>query len=78
VLYDPGKENSANRLYEKAMLDNCKNGGKPVVLIEYVTGTSDVSDVKTTCASWGYGYYIANPNLNLSGVDTEGWTGIEG
>ena len=62
VLYDPGKENTSNRLYEKAMLDNCKNAGKPVILIEYVTGTTKVSDVKTTCASWGYGYYIANPN----------------
>jgi cysteinyl-tRNA synthetase len=78
VLYDPNAANASNRAYEKTLLDNCKNAGKPVVLIEYVTGVTKVNDVKTTTASWGYGYYIANPNLNLSGVDTEGWTGIEG
>ena len=73
VLYDPGKTNSSNRLYEKGMLDNAKNAGKPVVLIEYVSTAAEIADVKATCASWGYGYYIANPNLNLDGVDTAGF-----
>jgi uncharacterized protein (TIGR01370 family) len=74
VLYDGTKaENSANRLYEKGMLDNAKDAGKPVILIEYVSTAAQIADVKTTCASWGYGYYIANPNLDLDGVDQAGF-----
>ena len=75
VLYPNGSKasNAANRSLEKSMLDNCKNAGHPVILVEYVTGATDVADVKSTCASWGYGYYVANPNQNLNGVDTEGF-----
>jgi hypothetical protein len=44
-----------------------------VVAIEYVTGAA-VAAVQADAAAWGLGYYIANPNLQLNGVDTEGFT----
>lgn len=65
--------NTASRNAEHSLLVNATNAGKPVILIEYVTGSTEVNDVKNQCATWGFGYYIANPNQNLSGVDSEGF-----
>lgn len=68
-----GPTSSGDRSAEFTMLANCTGGGKPVVLIEYVTGAGPIADVKAVCAAQGYGYYIAAIDLGLSGVDTEGF-----
>jgi hypothetical protein len=44
-----------------------------VIAVEYVTGSATVKDVQTKAAAAGIGSYIANPNLELNGVDTEGF-----
>ena len=67
--------NAADLAYNVDLLDNVKNAGKAVVAIEYVSSASAVSSVETQAAADGFGYYIANPDLNLTGVDTQGFTG---
>jgi cysteinyl-tRNA synthetase len=63
---------TAARLYEAQVLQTATNAGKPVILVEYVTGSEAIGDVKAECAAWGFGYYIANPDLSLNGIDYEG------
>jgi cysteinyl-tRNA synthetase len=63
---------TGDRNAERTMLRNATDSGKPVILIEYVTGSPAITDVKAVCATWGFGYYIADPNLDLNGIDTEG------
>lgn len=48
--------------------------GKSVVAIEYVSAAAAVTSVEAQAAAAGIGYYIANPNLQLNGVDTQGFT----
>jgi cysteinyl-tRNA synthetase, unknown class len=67
-------QSSANVNYNLALLDNLVKAGKPVVAVEYVSGASEVSSVETQAKADGVGYYIANPNLQLDGVDTQGFT----
>lgn len=66
----------ANTSYNLNLLDNLVAAGKPVVAIEYITGAAKVADVEAKAAAAGIGYYVANPNLNLDGVDTEGFGAI--
>ncbi len=51
-------------------------GRQPVVEIEYISGAARVASVETQAAADGFGYYIANPNLALNGVDTQGFAGL--
>jgi uncharacterized protein (TIGR01370 family) len=62
----------ADLSYNLAYLDDLVKAGKPVVAIEYVSGASEVSSVETQAKADGLGYYIANPNQQLNGVDTQG------
>jgi uncharacterized protein (TIGR01370 family) len=57
------------------LLDNITAAGKPVVAVEYVTGAATVAAVHADADAAGIGSYIANPNLELDGVDTEGFAG---
>ena len=66
---------AADLAFNVNLLDNVTKAGKSVVAIEYVSSASAVSSVETQAAADGFGYYIANPNLNLDGVDTQGLTG---
>jgi cysteinyl-tRNA synthetase, unknown class len=66
-------QTTANVNYNLNLLDNLLAAGKPVVAIEYVTGASTVAAVQTKAAAAGIGSYVANPNLALNGVDTEGF-----
>ncbi len=52
--------------------------GKPVIAVEYVSGAKEVANVEAEAAAAGVWYYIANPNFNLDGVDTEGFTSLTG
>ncbi len=67
-------QSSADVNYNLALLDNLVKAGKPVVAVEYVSGASEVSSVETQAKADGVGYYIADPNLQLDGVDTQGFT----
>ena len=60
--------------YNLGFLDNVTAAGKPVVAIEYVSSATAVASVETQAKADGVGYYIANPNLALNGVDTQGFT----
>jgi cysteinyl-tRNA synthetase, unknown class len=71
-------QSSADVSYNLALLDNLVKAGKPVVAVEYVSGASEVSSVETQAKADGVGYYIANPNLELDGVDTQGFTSGSG
>jgi cysteinyl-tRNA synthetase len=64
---------AADTNYNLNLLDNLVVAGKPVVAIEYITGAAKVADVEAKAAAAGIGYYVANPNLELQGVDTEGF-----
>jgi uncharacterized protein (TIGR01370 family) len=66
---------SADLAFNVSLLDNVTKAGKSVVAVEYVSSASAVSSVETQAAADGFGYYIANPDLNLVGVDTQGFTG---
>jgi cysteinyl-tRNA synthetase, unknown class len=66
-------QTTANVNYNLNLLDNLLAAGKPVVAIEYITGASRVADVQAKAAAAGIGSYVANPNLALNGVDTEGF-----
>ena len=55
-------------------LDNVTKAGKPVIDIEYVSGASEVASVEAQDKADGFGWYIANPNQDLDGVDTQGFT----
>jgi cysteinyl-tRNA synthetase, unknown class len=71
-------QSSADVSYNLALLDNLVKAGKPVVAVEYVSGASEVSSVETQAKADGVGYYIANPSLELDGVDTQGFTSGSG
>ena len=62
--------------YNLSLLHNVTAAGKSVVAIEYVTGGTKVGDVHAKAAAAGVGSYIANPNLELNGVDTEGFASL--
>ncbi len=55
---------------------NVTKAGKPVVAIEYISGAAQVANVEIQAKADGFGYYIANPNLALNGVDTQGFAGL--
>ena len=67
-------QSAADVNYNLNLLDNLIAAGKPVIAVEYVTGAATVASVESKAAAAGIGYYIANPNLELNGVDTEGFT----
>ena len=67
---------SADLSYNVSLLDNVTKAGKPVVAIEYISGAAQVASVESQAAANGFGYYIANPNLDLVGVDTQGFAGL--
>jgi cysteinyl-tRNA synthetase, unknown class len=71
-------ESSTDVNFNLGLLDNLVNAGKPVVAVEYVSGASEVSSVEAQAKADGIGYYIANPNLQLDGVDTQGFTSGSG
>jgi cysteinyl-tRNA synthetase, unknown class len=68
-------QSAANVNFNLNLLDNLVAAGKPVIAVEYVTGSAKVTSVESKAPAAGIGYYIANPNLELNGVDTEGFTG---
>ena len=63
----------ADLSYNLAYLDDLINAGKSVVAVEYASGASEVSSVESQAKADGLGYYIANPNQQLDGVDTQGF-----
>jgi cysteinyl-tRNA synthetase, unknown class len=71
-------QSSADVSFNLGLLDNLVNAGKPVVAVEYVSGASQVSSVEAQAKADGVGYYIANPNLELDGVDTQGFSAGSG
>lgn len=66
-------QSSADVNYNLSFLDKLVVAGKPVVAIEYVSGTAAVAHVQAEAAAAGIGSYVANPNLELSGVDAVGF-----
>jgi cysteinyl-tRNA synthetase, unknown class len=66
-------QSSADVSYNLNLLNNLVKAGKDVIAVEYVTGSATVKDVQTKAAAAGIGSYIANPNLELIGVDNEGF-----
>jgi cysteinyl-tRNA synthetase len=66
-------QTTASVNYNLNLLDNLVAAGKPVITVEYVTGTTAVANVQAEAAAAGIGSYVANPNLALSAVDTEGF-----
>ena len=60
---------SADLSSNLAYLEDLVKAGKPVVAIEYVSGASQIASVEAQAKADGLGYYIANPNLALDGVD---------
>ncbi len=71
-------ESPADVKYNVNLLDNVLAAGKPVIAVEYVSGPSEIASVKSQAAADGIGYYIAAPNFNLDGVDTQGFTSGSG
>ena len=67
-------QSAADVSYNLNLLEKLVAAGKPVVAIEYVSAAAAVSNVEAKAAAAGIGYYIANPNLELNGVDTQGFT----
>jgi uncharacterized protein (TIGR01370 family) len=67
-------QSAANVNYNLNLLEKLVAAGKPVVAVEYVTGAATVASVEAKAAAASIGYYIANPNLQLKGVDSEGFT----
>ena len=67
-------QSAAETNYNLNLLDNLVAAGKPVVAVEYISAAAAVADIEAKAANAGIGYYIANPDLNLDGVDTEGFT----
>lgn len=59
--------------YNLNLLNNLIAAGKPVISIEYVTGSTIIADIRAKAAAAGVGTYIANPDLSLNGVSTEGF-----
>ncbi len=72
--FNGSPQRTANVNYNLNLLDNLVAACKPVVAIEYVSGASTVADVQAKATAAGIGSYVANPNLDLNGVDTEGFT----
>ena len=60
--------------YNVSLLKNVTNAGKPVVAIEYVSSATAVASIESQAPADGFGYYIANPDYALNGVDTQGFT----
>jgi cysteinyl-tRNA synthetase, unknown class len=74
VFYSNGNLQSfGNYDFTAKNLQKAVNAGRPAIAIEYITGAAKVANVKSLCAGYGIGYYIATPNLELDGVDTEGF-----
>jgi uncharacterized protein (TIGR01370 family) len=63
---------TADTKYNLNLLDNLLSAGKPVVAIEYISGAATIADVHAKAAAAGVGSYIANPNLELNGIDMDG------
>ena len=63
----------ADLSFNLAYLNDLIKAGKSVVAVEYVSGASQVASVEAQAKADGLGYYIANPNLLLSGVDVQGF-----
>ncbi|MGE0418515.1 MAG: endo alpha-1,4 polygalactosaminidase [Acetobacteraceae bacterium] len=62
--------------YNLNLLNKLLVAGKPVVAIEYVSGAAVVADVHAKAAAAGVGSYVAD--LELNGIDTEGFTTTSG
>ncbi len=78
LFYSGGAKNTtADINWNVGYLKQLVAAGKPVVDVEYLkdAATTKIANVKTWDAQDGFGYYIAKPNLELSGVDTIGWSG---
>lgn len=60
--------------YNLAYMQDLVKAGGQVVAVEYVSGASEVASVEAQAKADGLGYYIANPNQALDGVDTQGFT----
>jgi cysteinyl-tRNA synthetase, unknown class len=69
-------QSSADVSYNLNLLNNLVTAGKDVIAIEYVTGSATVKDVQAKAAAAGIGSYVANPDLELNGVDTEGFASL--
>jgi cysteinyl-tRNA synthetase, unknown class len=66
-------QSTADINYNLGLLHNLTAQGKPVIAVEYISGASKIAVVQAKAAAAGIGSYVANPNLALSGVDTEGF-----
>ena len=66
-------QSKANVDYNLNLLDHLIAAGKPVIAVEYVSGAATIAAVQADAAAAGVGYYIADPNLQLNGVDTAGF-----
>lgn len=74
VFYSNGNLQTFNNYdFTAQNLQKAVSTGRPAIAIEYITGATKVANVKSLCAGYGIGYYIANPNLDLIGVDSEGF-----
>ena len=67
-------QSSADVNYNVALLNNVTAAGKPVIDVEYISNASEVASVESKDKAYGFGYYIANPDQALNGVDTQGLT----
>ncbi len=76
MLYQNGTQavDQSDSSYVVSALDNVTKAGKPVIDIEYVSGASEVASVEAQDKANGFGWYIANPDQALNGVDTQGFT----
>jgi endo-alpha-1,4-polygalactosaminidase (GH114 family) len=71
---DSGKPQApADVRYNLDLLGKLVQAGKPVIAIEYINGADRIASVQAQAATAGIGSYIANPNLELTGVNSEGF-----
>lgn len=69
-------QRAADVQFNLDLLHKLTAAGKPVIAVEYVTGSAKVQDVHNKAAAAGIGSYVAKPDLELNGVDTEGFAGL--
>jgi uncharacterized protein (TIGR01370 family) len=65
-------QRTADTNYNLNLLGKLVSAGKPVVAIEYVSGAATIADIHAKAAAAGVGSYIANPDLELNGIDMDG------
>jgi cysteinyl-tRNA synthetase len=59
--------------YNLNLLGKLVQAGKPVIAVEYISGADRIASVQAQAAAAGIGSYVANPNLELSGVNSAGF-----